>query len=141
MELSSKSGAATVTAVVMGGAITAVAAIITVGAEAAVTTMVGGIIAIGGDLIISGHFEEAALSWRPRSFSSSCAGPQGGLAAIFNEKPAGVNRRAWQHKNPQPWIERILWVRMRLLHALRMSQRAGMLRETGRPLLQLAKPR
>jgi len=50
IELSSKSGAATVTAVVMGGAITAVAAIITVGAEAAVTTMVGGIIAIGGDL-------------------------------------------------------------------------------------------
>ena len=50
MELSFKSGAATVTAVVMGGAITAVAAIITVGAEAAVTTMVGGIIAIGGDL-------------------------------------------------------------------------------------------
>jgi hypothetical protein len=49
-ELSFKSGAATVTAVVMGGAITAVAAIITVGAGAAVTTMVGGIIAIGGDL-------------------------------------------------------------------------------------------
>jgi hypothetical protein len=41
MELSSKSGAATVTAAVMGGAITAVAAIITVGAEAAVTTSLG----------------------------------------------------------------------------------------------------
>jgi hypothetical protein len=40
----------TVTAVVMGGAIAAVVAIITVGAEAAATTMVGGIIAIGGDL-------------------------------------------------------------------------------------------
>ena len=43
----------------MGGAIAAVVAIITVGAEAAATTMVGGIIAIGGDLV-SGHSEEAA---------------------------------------------------------------------------------
>jgi hypothetical protein len=34
----------------MGGAITAVAGIIMVGAEAAATTTVGGIIAIGGDL-------------------------------------------------------------------------------------------
>ena len=39
-----------VTAAVMVGAIMAVAGIITVGAEAAATTMVGGIIAIGGDL-------------------------------------------------------------------------------------------
>jgi hypothetical protein len=37
----------------------AVVAIITVGAEAAATTMVGGIIAIGGDLI-SGYCAEAA---------------------------------------------------------------------------------
>jgi len=46
MAPSSKSRAATV----MVTAIWAVVAIITVGAEAAVTTMVGGIIAIGGDL-------------------------------------------------------------------------------------------
>ena len=45
MELSSKSRVATVMAI--WGA--AVVAIITVGAEAAATTMVGGIIAIGGD--------------------------------------------------------------------------------------------
>jgi len=50
MELSSKSRAATVMAVVMGGDITAVVAIITAGAVAAATTMAGGIIAIGGDL-------------------------------------------------------------------------------------------
>jgi len=42
----------------------AVVAIITVGAEAAATTMVGGIIAIGGDLI-SSHFAEAALKTSP----------------------------------------------------------------------------
>jgi hypothetical protein len=61
MDLSFKSGAATVTAVVMGGVVTAVAAIITVGAEAVVTTMVGGIIAIGGDL------QSLAISRRPPS--------------------------------------------------------------------------
>jgi hypothetical protein len=46
MELSSKSRAATVMVTAIWGA--AVVAIITVGAEA--TTMVGGIMAIGGDL-------------------------------------------------------------------------------------------
>jgi len=48
MELSSKSRAATVMVTAIWGA--AVVGIITVGAEAAATTMVGGIIAIGGDL-------------------------------------------------------------------------------------------
>jgi hypothetical protein len=43
----------------MDGDIAAVAAIIMVGAEVAATTMVGGTIAIGGDLT-SCHFEEAA---------------------------------------------------------------------------------
>jgi len=47
MELSSKSRAVTVMVTAIWGA--AVGAIITVGAEAAATTMVGGIIAIGGD--------------------------------------------------------------------------------------------
>lgn len=46
-------------AVVMGGDIAAVVAIITAGAVAAATTMAGGIIATGGD-IVSGHFAEAA---------------------------------------------------------------------------------
>jgi hypothetical protein len=55
MELSSKSRAATVMVTAIWGA--AVVAIITVGAAA--TTMVGGIIAIGDDLI-SDNFEEAA---------------------------------------------------------------------------------
>jgi hypothetical protein len=50
MELSSKSRA--VMDMGMGGAIT-VEVIITVGAEAAATTMVGGIITIGGDLNLS----------------------------------------------------------------------------------------
>jgi len=45
---SSKSGAATVMVTAIWGA--AVVAIITVGVEAAATTMVGDIIAIGGDL-------------------------------------------------------------------------------------------
>jgi hypothetical protein len=49
---------------VMGGAITAVAAIITAGAEAAATTMVGGTITIG-DLICQS--EEAASVGRPLS--------------------------------------------------------------------------
>jgi hypothetical protein len=48
MELSSKSRAATVMVTAIWGA--AVVGIITVGAEAAATTMVGGIIAIGDDL-------------------------------------------------------------------------------------------
>jgi hypothetical protein len=48
MKLSSKSRAATVMVTAIWGA--AVVGIITVGAEAAATTMVGGIIAIGGDL-------------------------------------------------------------------------------------------
>jgi hypothetical protein len=48
MELSSKSRAVTG----MGGAIT-VEVIITVGAEAAATAMVGGIITIGGDFNLS----------------------------------------------------------------------------------------
>ena len=54
MELSSKSRAVTVmdTGMGMGGAIT-VEVIITVGAEAAATTMVGGIITIGGDFNLS----------------------------------------------------------------------------------------
>jgi hypothetical protein len=47
MELSSKSRVATVMVMAIWGA--AVAAIITVGAEAAATTTVGGTIAIGGD--------------------------------------------------------------------------------------------
>jgi hypothetical protein len=53
IELSSRSRVvvtAVVTAVVMGGDITAVVAIITAGAVAVATTMAGGIIAIGGDL-------------------------------------------------------------------------------------------
>jgi class 3 adenylate cyclase len=50
MELSSRSGAATVMAVVMGGDIAEVVAIITAGAVAAATTTAGGIIAIGGDI-------------------------------------------------------------------------------------------
>ena len=79
MDLSFKSGA--VTAVVMGGAITAVAAIITVGAEAAVTTMVGGIIAIGGDIISANSGRPPSVRW-------------GRVAATFSEKSAGVNRRA-----------------------------------------------
>jgi hypothetical protein len=58
MDLSSKSRAATVMAVVMDGDIAAVVAIITAGAVA--TTMAGGIIAIGGDSIVSGHFAQAA---------------------------------------------------------------------------------
>ena len=52
MELSSKSRAVTVMDTGMGGAIT-VEVIITVGAEAAATTMVGGIITIGGDFNLS----------------------------------------------------------------------------------------
>jgi hypothetical protein len=48
MELSSKSRAAMVMVTAIWGA--AVVAIITVGAEAAATTMVGGIIAIGNNL-------------------------------------------------------------------------------------------
>jgi hypothetical protein len=56
IELSYKSRAATV----MGGAITAVAVIITDGVEVAAIIMVGGITVIGGDLQSPAHFEEAA---------------------------------------------------------------------------------
>jgi hypothetical protein len=58
MELSYKSRAAMAT--VMGGAITAVAVIITDGVEVAAIIMVGGITVIGGDLQSPAHFEEAA---------------------------------------------------------------------------------
>jgi hypothetical protein len=47
-------------ATVMGGAITAVAVIITDGVEVAAIIMVGGITVIGGDLQSPAHFEEAA---------------------------------------------------------------------------------
>jgi hypothetical protein len=82
MELSSKSRAATVMVTTICGA--AVVGIITVGAEAAATVMVGGIIAIGGD-VASGHFEEAASI--------------GGLFFIFKAPcwvkfPPGVPREA-----------------------------------------------
>jgi hypothetical protein len=39
----------------------------------------------------------------------------------MKEKPAGSRRRAWRDKKPQLRIEPILWVRMWLLQALRMS--------------------
>jgi hypothetical protein len=52
-------------AVVMDGAIAADAGIITGGAEVVATTMVGGIIAITGDL--TSISSERPLSWRPLS--------------------------------------------------------------------------
>jgi flagellar biosynthesis protein FliQ len=54
-------------AVVMDGAIAAAAGIITAGAEVVVTIMVGGIIAIAGDLT---SISERPLSWRPLSYPS-----------------------------------------------------------------------
>ena len=86
MELLSKSRAATVMAVVMGGAIAAVVAIITVGAEAAVTTMAGGIIAIGGDYRFR-PFRGGRLSWRPLSLSAADAHQLACLLAV-NVRPS-----------------------------------------------------
>ena len=54
-------------AVVMDGAIAAAAGIITGGAEVVATIMVGGIIAITGDL--TSISSERPLSWRPLFFS------------------------------------------------------------------------
>jgi hypothetical protein len=53
-------------AVVMDGAIAAAAGIITGGAEVVATIMVGGIIAITGDL--TSISSERPLSWRPLFF-------------------------------------------------------------------------
>ena len=57
-------------AVVMDGAIAGDAGIITGGAEVVATTMVGGIIAITGDLIPMSS--KGPLGWRPLPFSA-CA--------------------------------------------------------------------
>jgi hypothetical protein len=59
-------------AVVMDGAIAADAGIITGGAEVVATTMVGGIIAITGDL--TSISSERLLGWRPLSCRVAQAG-------------------------------------------------------------------